>query len=532
MKKKLLKIATAITACTVALACTAAAWAAETYTITIDQKETDHEYAVYQVFSGDLHEGVLSNIQWGDGITEDGKQQMGDVKDKVKELNNAEDAERFANEVSKYLDASKKKTVTYNDNDGYKLSDLQPGYYFIQDARSNLADGEAMTKYILKVVENVTAKPKNTGAPTIDKEITGEADKKTSEASIGDKVEFKITATIPEDAKNYNHYYFVINGAMDEGLGFDKQSVKVNADDAQLADTTDYVLMTEGTSDGHTFEIALKNAKAHAGKTVVVTYSATLTKDAVIAGDGNNNKANITYSNNPNFTYDEKDKPGQTEPTGKTPDSTTVTFTTGLIINKVDQKQEALKGASFKISGNGVNIVLVSSETFEVSGDGAYWKLKDGTYTTTDPAGPNVNKEKYADETTKYSKKVEFKPETKDAHTAVTAQTGDDGVLTFNGLGVGTYTISETVTPQGYNTIEDFDVEIKFNAKDKTFSATATKGNDVAVSGNVITMNIVNVSGNTLPSTGGMGTTLFYVLGGLIFAGASILMVVRKRSRK
>lgn len=522
------KITTFIAACTMMLACTASAFAADTYTITIDQKETDHEYAVYQVFTGDLHDGVLSNIEWGDGITEDGKQQMGSAKDKADQLKTSEEAERFASDISAYLNVAKK--ITYQD--GYKLEGLTPGYYLVMDAKSDLAAGEAMTKYILKVVENVTATPKNTGAPTIDKEITGESDPKTSEASVGDKVNYKITATIPADAKNYNHYIFVINDTMEKGLKFDPQSVKVNANDALLADTTDYVLYTDGTSDGHTFELALKDAKAHAGETVIVTYSATLTEEAVIAGEGNKNKANITYSNNPNFNYEGKDKPDVTDPTGNTPDSNTVTFTTGLTINKVDQKKEALKGASFKISGEGVNIVLVSEESFEAAQDGAYWKLKDGTFTMTDPAGSDVNKDKYENEHMKYNKKIVFKSETKDMHTSVTAQTGDDGVLTFNGLGAGKYTISETVTPQGYNTIEDFDIEIKFNEKDKTFSATATKGNEVAVSKNVVTMNIVNVKGSTLPSTGGMGTRVLYMIGGFLVFAAAAMLIVKRGARK
>lgn len=504
--------------------------AGTTYTITINQTQKDHTYAAYQIFAGDLSDGVLSNIKWGSGVNETGRQAMHSAADKAKTINNSEAAATFASDLvdNNYL-GSPAGTATYSAGTGYKIGNLDPGYYLVMDTNSNLADGEAMTKYILKVVEDVSADPKNAGVPTVEKKITGENNDKVSEASIGDTVSFETTATIPADAAKYNRYYFVINDTMTKGLEFkaDTVEVKINGSDASAG--TDYTLYTGAQAENNTFQIALKNAKAHAGQTVVVTYSAVLTKDAEVAGDGNVNTANVKYSNNPNYNYGDKDRPGGGDPAGETPDSKTTTYTTGLTIHKIDENNQALKGASFKISGNGVNIVLVSSEVFEADNSGAYWKLNNGTYTTVDPSTLSQEAQgKYESTSAKYKKTVTFTPKNHDTATGVTAAVGDDGVLTFNGLGAGTYTISETVTPAGFNTIEDFQVVISFNAGSKTFTAQGPEG-QLDASGNVISMNVVNNSGTTLPSTGGMGTTVLYVLGGLLLCGAALLLFMRRK---
>ena len=116
---------------------------------------------------------------------------------------------------------------------------------------------------------------------------------------------------------------------------------------------------------------------------------------------------------------------------------------------------------------------------------------------------------------------------------SVEAFVNAEGKLTFAGLGEGTYTITEIVTPEGYNRIDPFKVTISFNAADKKFTATANESNTVSSdnSGNTLSMNVVNQSGGVLPGTGGIGTTMFYLLGALLVICAGVLLVTRTRMR-
>ena len=125
---------------------------------------------------------------------------------------------------------------------------------------------------------------------------------------------------------------------------------------------------------------------------VVLTYTATLNENAVIAGEGNPNDVKLTYSNDPNNSGngsttppENPDKPTPEHPTGESPEVEVVTYTTELTILKTNEEDAFLPGVEFTLTGNGVNIVLVTEETFTEAADGAYWKLKDGTYTTTAP---------------------------------------------------------------------------------------------------------------------------------------------------
>ena len=110
----------------------------------------------------------------------------------------------------------------------------------------------------------------------------------------------------------------------------------------------------------------------------------------------------------------------------------------------------------------------------------------------------------------------------------VKAFVDENGQLKFTGLGAGTYTITETVTPQGYNTIDPITFTVTFDVDNKTFISNNEK---ILVNGNTNTLytEIVNVSGSTLPSTGGMGTTLFYTFGGIMVLAAVVLLVTKKR---
>ena len=177
-----------------------------------------------------------------------------------------------------------------------------------------------------------------------------------------------------------------------------------------------------------------------------------------------------------------------------------------------------------------MNIVLVTEEVFREAANGengAYYKLKDGTYTKEEPT--EATRDKYESTTVKYAKSTVFtlkgtgQTETK----VVGTVDSENGKLTFRGLGAGDYTLTESKTPAGYNTIAPIDFTISFDAATKKFTTnndTITVGTD-----NKLAATIVNKAGVQLPETGGIGTTIFYTLGAVLVVGAGVLLVTKKR---
>ena len=228
-----------------------------------------------------------------------------------------------------------------------------------------------------------------------------------------------------------------------------------------------------------TMDVAIMDVKAHGATTgtkVTVTYKATLDADAVLGSTGNPNTADLEYSNNPNNTGDGTTKPNDT---GKTPEDKNIVFTYKVTVNKVKENKQPLKGAEFELSK----------------------KAKDGSW---------ISKGKLTG-------------------------TGDNqNVFEWKGLDDGDYKIVETKTPSSYNTIDP--IEFTITAEHEIDSAdpklTSLSGGDV-FKGNVTTgavsANIVNKSGSTLPETGGIGTTVFYVIGGMLMAAAAVLLITKKR---
>jgi LPXTG-motif cell wall-anchored protein len=276
--------------------------------------------------------------------------------------------------------------------------------------------------------------------------------------------------------------------------------------------------------------------------TIVVEYTAVLNENAVIK-TANPNEVKIVYSNNPNNsgtpetcppgTPTEEPKPEY--PTGETVTSKTETFTTALVITKINDAKEILTGAEFTLTGNGVKQVLVTELTFVKDNEnGTYYKLKDGTYTVVAPVtaddGTNTV-DKYADIDTKYKKStvMTLKGEGQ-TETTVKGEVDENGVVRFTGLGAGEYTLSETKTPAGYNTMADLTFTISFDKDNKTFSA--NRDDLVFDSANgVFNTSIINHAGSSLPHTGGIGTTIFYALGTALVLGCAVLLIVKKRMK-
>lgn len=448
------------------------------YDITVDNAGSG-TYESYRIFTGTLSEDgkTLSNIKWGDGITEAGRTALQE-KYKVSsaaalaEVIGAEgftatQAEEFAKEAGKYLQ-----------NPG-GLTGLTAGYYLVQN--KTVGSNEAYTNYILEVVGNVTVTPK-TDIPTLEKKVKDTNDSKGEETDwqdsadydFDDDVPFQLTATLPSNFNSYDNYYFEISDTLSSGLTYNKDAKVYLVNDGQKKDITE--MFTIETANGLSFKI--DNLKAVSGVTasskIVVEYTATLNKSAVIGKIGNPNTAKLIYSNNPNSR-------GTAGSTTETPEDTVIVFTYKVVVNKVDENSKLLAGAGFTL--------------FKKVADA--WK--------------------------------EVK----------TISAGEATTFTFSGLDDGVYKLSETTTPDGYNKIDD--VEFTITAEHDVLSdnpaLTSLSGNaasgelafTAAVTEGSLSTDVVNKKGATLPSTGGTGTRLLYVLGFILIFGAGILLVTKKR---
>lgn len=483
-----------------------------------------------------------------------------------------------SNRTYAYLNTANAKTSTFDDvSKNYEIEVEGDGYYLVinttipVDGAGNVTENTTFSRHILQVVRDVKVSHKGT-FPTSGKVINENGEKKNvNEASIGDVIDFDIWGTLPSNIAFYDTYFYRFNDTMSKGLTFNNDVV-VTIKNAGKPDVvvTEYFWInattynpTTGTQITIAIQdlLALRHLKDSNGDPVVidphtqvvVDYTATLNENAVIGVEGNPNILDLDFSNNPNVDGDPSitpPPPGPEEPVpqypiGETPDHQTITYTTELKITKVNGKNEILPGAEFALTGNGVNIVLISGDYFRLATaedtepTGGWWYLlKDSTYTQVaprddDPATDGVNednKDAYESTTDRYVREdfaiVDSEDNTLTNVKAFVDETS--GIVKFTGLGAGTYTLTETVTPKGFNTIDPIKFEILFNAETKTFSSSNNEI-DLDIVNGVFTTTVVNEAGSKLPSTGGMGTTLFYVFGSVMFVGAAVLLITKKR---
>ena len=477
-----------------------------------------------------------------------------------------------------------------------EISVTGSGYYLVKDKDGsvNTANG-AYSRFMLEVVGDATATVKSE-VPSGDKKVyvNGTDLGDANNASIGSHVSYQITSKVPNHV-GYNYYYFIMNDTLSEGLTFDGAgSVAVKIGDTTLVQGTDYYVYTENVAP-KTFRLAFADImKYKVGADIVVTYSATVNDKAVVGTTGNPNTWNLQYSNNPDDTFDGKRPDGENTPglpadenneaLGQTPDEKTLTYVTELDITKyANEELEAnlLAGAEFTLTGTSKQVVLDTVDYYEASENGTYYLLLDGTYTEAAPAGTEYveigvgtaetttgyikdangnyvvptdkgdyagqtlyklvkgTADKYADVNTKYEKKTATKTTYVDADVSIEMTTPDGenkGKIYFKDLGAGTYTLTETVTPDGFNTIDPIVIEITFEAPEsvKDGSETCTwkmtwNGEEIIGTNGIFAQDVINQSGSLLPSTGGIGTTIFYVVGGILVIGAGILLVAKKR---
>lgn len=535
---------TCVLAFTMAFAMGLTASAAD-YTITITKPEgdIDRTYEAYQIFQGNLDGNTLSDIEWGTGIdgaaflTELKKNapftSCTDAKTVAEKLatfeNNSDGAVAFAKLAGNFLTtATGSATATSSANGEIKVP--AAGYYLLKDVTDVTTPHDALSLNILEVVKDVTVNPK-AGHPTVDKKIgtdisTGVA---ANEATIGDKVPFVIASKVPK-MQGYTKYFFVLNDSMTAGLTYNKD-VAIKIGNTTLAADA-YEVTYDDTAN--TMKIVIKNFidyKSQAGKDIVVTYSATLNEKADLTQAGNKNTVKLTYSNNPNVDYKGDNEPDSTDPVGETPEHVTVTYSTKLQLTKVDgANQEVMKGVEFQIAGTSIKAVVSNSEYFKQDAAGEYYQLKDGTFTKDAP--PTETDSRYVSNL-KYAKVTDTTEQTNMQKVTASGTTDANGLITFKGLGAGTYYITELKTLGGYNLLTaPITVEIK--ATPGTTSCTWTakvNGNDATfdTKDNMVKLTVENNKGSDLPITGGIGTTIFYVIGGLLVCGAVVMAITKKK---
>ncbi len=495
------KLASLLLALIMVFALATTAFAAENTTISAPEGST-RTYDVYQIFTGDLHEGVLSNIKWGkNGNGTEGTAVDQTTLDALAAVNGKSNTEKLT-EIQKYVDLTSEKIGMVSN--GSPLT-VPTGYYLIKD-NGPVGDGEAYSLYVVEIVGPTTISPK-VGTTTSDKKVKDTNDsaansttdwQDSADYDIGDAVPFKLSATIAQDYANYTHgYKLTFHDKEDTGLTFNKDSVKVYVDGVLI--TTGYEVVTEGLTDGCTFEVRFANLKAitsvHAGSVISVEYTSTLNNQAVIGSTGNKNTSHVSYTNNPN---DE-----QAGENGETPDDVVIVFTYKTIVNKVTKNP-------------------------------AYDASKDTGKTGTDSDG---NKEFIP---LKGAGFTLYKKNASGEYVAVGEELkgADMTTFTWSGLDDGDYKLVETTTPDGYNTIADIEFTITAGHVDgdspylNTLSGNATSGTatfTAVVNDGSLSTDVVNNSGTQLPSTGGIGTTIFYILGSILVVGAIVLLVTKKR---
>lgn len=555
-----------------------------------------HTYTAYQIFKGEISGAEdnykLANLQWGDNVNSEtllaalkamANSEFTDATDAVavaeviaEKYKEAAALDQLAKIIAEHITGDG-TVLTKEDGNDYASASVAPGYYMIQDTVAENGNQHSISKYIVEVVgptdlvqksKETTVEKKIQKITEIKDNVTGEVTKNKDgvdldEAGIGEPKEFTLTATLPEDYALYKSFYLNFRDTMQhmEFIGVDsvvvmrgdREIAAIAATDSEDKATDKYFVSYshDETEDTGSLSVLIKNLKRvssdiQAGDKVIVTYQAKLTPQAVIAGDTNINKVVLDYSNNPNSNWD-PDEPNP--PYGTTPEDEVELVTTELVIQKTDGEGKNLAGAGFTLTGDVNDIRITTTARFTRDDvNGIYYELTDGTYTTTSPDTTNIDTDKYVKATDgTYPKyKLEYVQDTEEVKsntetTKVIAWVDESGQLVFSGLGAGNYTLTESTTPVGYNTIEPINFTIKYIPRDtptEELEEGQSVGFYVSESNYPITLGteknnlmttVVNNSGAVLPSTGGIGTTIFYVLGSILLIGAGVLLVTKRK---
>ena len=498
-----------------------------TYNITITNAQAGHTYSAYQIFSGDLStnssgDKILSNIVFGSGVTEDGKANLlsfnsgsyTDAAALAAALDNSNVAAFASLAAGTGNLGTASKAVAQTTASNCVIDGLTPGYYLVIDSYTSTAGEkeDALSNYIIQVVGDATVASKHS-FPTLTKQIKHNEMNTwgvVGDNQIGDTVEFRTITTVP-DTTGYTAYDYIITDTMSAGLtsnvvtGNTNGNVRIMVKDMTSLDSTYFTVAVDGSnSNKFTVKVDILDAVAagviNKGDELYTYYTGVLNKDAKIYDEGKQeNEAYLVYSNNPN---DNNSK-------GQTPKVVVYDWTFKMGINKVNKNGDALTGAKFVLSESGslqvANMACddagVPSETSNLI---SLVKNDDGTY-------------RIATES--------------DTSTTYVIEAGN---VTIKGLDDATdYYLYETKAPEGYNLLSE-PVHFKISASYNDAGSAVAEGYptvtvDSGTPSTNLSADIENSSGATLPSTGGMGTTLFYVIGSILVIGAVVLLVSKKR---
>lgn len=522
--KHMKKFVGVLLAMIMALAMTMTAFAA-TVTVPSDGILKDHTFTAYQVLSGREEGGVLSDVKWGSGINSDAfltalkadttcGSLFTDCTDaaavaKVLGDNNTNTA--LANAVAKLAYANKKDTGTALTSGENTLAD---GYYLVVDTTADVGEGGAYNASLLQVVGNIKITVK-TDAPTVEKKVLeddkysqdggyGEGYNDVADYNMGDVVPFHLIGSVP-DMSRYDTYKYIFHDTLSTGLTLNGDSVKVYvASDKKGTNKTEITGWTKAVNS-QSFTVSFTDLKTVSdvsqGKYIIVEYTATLNQNAVVGLDGNPNTVYLEYSNKP-----DQSGSGDTNNTGNTPEDKVIVFTYELDTTKVDGQHanKKLAGAEFKLH-NADNKWAIVDENSKVTG-----------WADTEEGGSTL---------------------TSDAN----------GLFKVIGLDDGTYYLKETKAPTGYNLLSSkitvvitattnngqtwTDGQANSALTNLAVTADGTAGTGDTSTG-IAGITVANNKGSTLPETGGMGTTIFYVLGTILVLGAAIMLITKRRMNK
>lgn len=492
--------------------------------------DSHHTYSAFQIFKGDVEgnnikDFKISNVDWGSNIINNSD----DFLNKLREADpigplftNAKSAQEvlavisqwhdsddysiaFARFVCHYLysnDANPTYVVRAGSN-ALTIPEAKAGYYLFVDTTDFSKDDSyhSYNSFLLMVTKgnwNVPITPK-AEKPTVEKKVYDNPDGtstggfgSSADHAINEKFQFQLTATLPDSTNRaydyYDKYSVIFHDTLSEGITYDgPYSVVIESNDITytITDPSKYTINTDKLDSQNYFEVEIPDVKTcvagldlNKGATITVTYTAHLNEKASVntagGGTSNINKVYLTYSNNP---QDESS-------IGKTPESTPVYVYTYQLSNTKRQNTvdgPALAGAGFKLYSD----AECNNEVGLYQEGEFYYPIKDAT-----------------------GKK------------AVEMISGENGQFNVKGLDAGTYYLKETITPAGYDTCGVTPVTIKADHS----------GNDhVNLEGSNLTIVNIKAGGITLPSTGGIGTTIFYVVGGGLMVAAIVLLVTKKR---
>ena len=500
--------------------------------------DSHHTYSAFQIFKGDVEgnnikDFKISNVDWGSNIINNSD----DFLNKLREADhigplftNAKSAQEvlavisqwhdsdddsiaFARFVCHYLysnDANPTYVVRAGSN-ALTIPEAKAGYYLFVDTTDFSKDDSyhSYNSFLLMVTKgnwNVPITPK-AEKPTVEKKVYDNPDGtstggfgSSADHAINEKFQFQLTATLPDSTNRaydyYDKYSVIFHDTLSDGITYDKDDeldsvvIKSNGNTYNITDSSKYTIDTTDLESQNSFVVNI-DVKACAkdagfdlndGATITVTYTAHLNDKAYVNITGgstsNINKVYLTYSNNP------KDESS----IGKTPESTPVYVYTYQLNNTKHQDTEkgpALEGACFRLYSD--EACTDQSEVQLYQKDGFYYPIKDV-----------LGKE------------------------AVEMKSAANGTFNVKGLDAGTYYLKEITPPDGYSACKVIPVTIK---------ADHSRNDQVNLEGSNLTNDIVNIKagGITLPSTGGIGTTIFYVVGGGLMVAAIVLLVTKKR---